>query len=498
MTATAPPNPYDEIPYASHPYWQTHPARLATVARLFSLPAPELDTMRVLEIGCAAGGNIIPLACAYPEARIVGVDYSRVQIDDGRRLADALKLKNIELRHADLMEVDASWGEFDFVLCHGVYSWVPPALQKKILSIAAEQLAPHGIAYVSYNAYPGWHMRGVVREMIRYHALRFDNPHRRIAEARRILDLLVRHAVGGAESAYQKLLRLEAELLAKCDDHYIYHEHLEEYCEPLYFHQFIDRAREQGLDYLGESRLGTMTPTNYGPEAHQSLKSLARDAIELEQFMDYFSNRTFRETLLHRAGRKPNYELQPNLVLPMHVSGIGRVQVPPVDFARGAQTTFLSRTRAPVTTPLPLLKAAIVELSENWPAAMPFDELFAACCRRLNLEATDHERTLLARAVLLVLTSSDMLDVSIEPSKFTIAPGERPLASPLAREQAESQEIVTTGRHESARLTPDQRHAIHALDGTNDVAEVARLTKSSKETAREQIERFARLALLLR
>jgi SAM-dependent methyltransferase/methyltransferase-like protein len=453
--------------------------------------------MRVLEIGCAAGGNIIPLACAYPEATIVGVDYSRVQIDDGREMVTALGLKNIDLRCADLMDVDASWGQFDFVIAHGVYSWVAPPLQSKVLSIAAEQLTPHGIAYVSYNAYPGWHMRGVVRQMMRYHALRFDNPHRRIAEARRILELVSKHAVGAHDSAYGQLLKFEAEMLNKCEDHYIFHEHLEDHCEPLYFHEFIARAREYGLDFLGEPHLGAMTPTNFGADAHQALKSLSRDAIELEQFMDYFSNRTFRETLLHRAGRKPNYELQPSLVWLMYIAGCGRVKEPPIDFTKGVQTTFMSRSGAPVTTPLPLLKAAIVALTERWPTAMSFDELFTACCRQLTLDGTAHERTLLARAILLVLTTSDMIEVSIEPSKFTITPGEKPLASPLAREQARTRAIVTTGRHESTRLSAADQHALPALGGTNSVADVALLTKTSKDIVREQIGRFAKLALIL-
>jgi methyltransferase-like protein len=332
---------------------------------------------------------------------------------------------------------------------------------------------------------------------MRYHALRFGSPHQRIAEARRILDVVSKHAIGAKDSAYNRLIKQEADLLAKCDDHYIYHEHLEDYCEPLYFHEFIGRAREHGLDYLGEPHLGSMAPTNFGDEAHQALKSLARDAIELEQFMDFFSNRTFRETLLHRAGRQPNYELQPSAVWPMYISGGGRVKEPPVDFVKGVQTTFLSRSGNPVTTPMPLLKAAIIELTEHWPAAVPFDELLTASCRRLGVDVTDHERTLLGRAILLVLTTSDMVEVSLEPSKFTISLGEKPRASALARLQAKSDPLVTTGRHELARLAPAEQHAIQALDGTNTVADVARLTKSSKDEVRGQIERFARLALLL-
>jgi methyltransferase-like protein len=431
------------------------------------------------------------------ESDYIHKGYSRVQIEDGQQLVDALRLTNVELRHADMMQVDASWGEFDFVLCHGVYSWVPPQMQEKILSIAGQQLTPDGIAYVSYNAFPGWHMRGIVREMMRFHALRFSNPYQQISEARRVLDLVSKHASGAKDAAYNQLIKQEADLLAKCDDSYIFHEHLEAYCEPLYFHEFIGRAREHGLDYLGEPCLGTMAPTNFGTEAHKALKSLARDAIELEQFMDFFSNRTFRKTLLHRAGRKPNYELQPSLVWPMYVSGSGRVKEPPVDYAKGVQTTFLSRTGNPVTTPLPLLKAAIVELTEHWPAAISFEELLTGSCRRLGVEITDHERTQLGRAILLVLTSSDMIEVFVEPSKFSLTPGEKPLASALAREQAKSGPLITTCRHEVARLAPAEQRVIQALDGTNNVTDVARITKTSKDLIRQQIEQFARLPVIV-
>jgi SAM-dependent methyltransferase len=492
-----PDNPYDVVPYSSYPYPQTHPGRLATIAQLFSLPAPPLETMRVLEIGCASGGNIIPLACTYPQAEIIGVDYSRVQIDDGLELVRALGLKNIDLRCADLMQVDESWGRFDYVICHGVYSWVAPTLQNKILSIAEELLAPHGIAYVSYNAYPGWHMRGVVRHMMRYHAMRYTNPFQRIAEARRVLEMVMQHALGGKDSPYHLLLNQEAELLAKCGDQYIYHEHLEENCEPLYFHEFVERARQHGLDYLGEPRLGSMTPSNFGGDAYQALRSLARDPIELEQFMDYFSNRMFRETLLHRAGRNPKYELQPELVFPMYVSGAGRANEKAVDFTKGVQVTFTSRHDVPLTTPMPLLKAAIVELTNHWPAAMHFDELFAACCKRLSLEGTSFERTQLARSLLVVLTTSDSIELSTGPTHFTVTPGDKPFASPLARAQAETQSFVTTGRHEMVQLTPEDRRTIHALDGSNDVTAIAKMTKTSNEVARVQIERFARMALVL-
>ncbi|HEV3386835.1 MAG TPA: class I SAM-dependent methyltransferase, partial [Gemmata sp.] len=183
-------NSYDEVPYECHPYPQTHPSRLATIATLFGLSPPPVDNCRVLELGCAGGGNLIPMAEALPESSFVGVDLSLRQIGDGETIVRNLGLMNISLRHASIADVDESYGMFDYVICHGVFSWVPQSTQRKILDISAKCLTPNGVAYVSYNTYPGWHMRGMIRDMMRYHALRFETPDHRVKQARALLDFL--------------------------------------------------------------------------------------------------------------------------------------------------------------------------------------------------------------------------------------------------------------------------------------------------------------------
>src|SRR5262245_7457600 len=120
MTTPAVPTRYDEIPYRSHPFPQTHPDRLATVATLLGLSPTPVTRARVLELGCAAGGNLIPMAEALPEGRFVGVDLSARQLEDGHRTVAALGLKNIQLHHLSIADIPIDWGPFDYVLCHGV------------------------------------------------------------------------------------------------------------------------------------------------------------------------------------------------------------------------------------------------------------------------------------------------------------------------------------------------------------------------------------------
>ena len=152
---------YDEIPYDSKPLFATHPDCLCVAGRLRGLAAAPATNCRVLELGCATGGNLIPMAYGLPESRFVGIDLSPVQIAAGQELCRQVGLKNIELKTASIADLDESWGKFDYIICHGVFSWVPPAIRDKILGSCRQLLAPAGVAYVSYNTYPGWHLKNM-------------------------------------------------------------------------------------------------------------------------------------------------------------------------------------------------------------------------------------------------------------------------------------------------------------------------------------------------
>src|SRR5262249_14504487 len=155
---------YDEVPYDSLPFAESHPDTLATVATLLGMTPAPVTRCRVLELGCAGGGNLIPMAWALPESHFLGIDLSQRQIADGHQAVAAMDLANIELRHASIMDVDSSFGAFDYILAHGVYSWVPAEVQEKTLEICRRNLASQGVAYISFNSYPGWRGLRILRE----------------------------------------------------------------------------------------------------------------------------------------------------------------------------------------------------------------------------------------------------------------------------------------------------------------------------------------------
>jgi methyltransferase-like protein/SAM-dependent methyltransferase len=462
---------YDDVPYASFPFAQTHPDRMATLARLFGLQPPPLATCRVVELGCASGGNLIPMAIAMPQAEFFGVDLSPVQVAEGQAVIDALGLRNIRLLAMSIADVDARLGGFDYLLTHGVYSWVPNAVQEKILAICAEQLAPNGVAYVSYNTLPGWRMRGMIRDLMRYHALPFARPEERVGQARAILDFLARW-VPTENNAYGLLLKSELEALRRQPDYYILHEHLEDTNEPLYFHEFAERAGRHGLQYLAEAEFGTMLASNFPAEAGETVRRIAPDVIRQEQFMDFLRNRTFRQTLLVRADAAVNRNVAPERIEALWVAGSLQPEGTLL-LAEGELVSF----RAPagsLRTPHAITKAATRVMAEQWPRALSIDEVFE---RSLKLLAADGaglpvspdaaRSTLLSD--LLQCYAAGLVELHGMASPFVVEPGERPRAHALARWQAaQGRPQLTSLRHQMVGVDENLRRLLPLLDGSRD------------------------------
>src|SRR5436190_10239929 len=304
------PTSYDELPYPSVPKVWSHPDRLATIARLYGLHPPPIRRCRVLELGCADGGNLLPMAVALPDSEFVGVDYAPRQIADGQEVVDALGLRNVTLQANDVRAVGDDLGQFDYIIAYGIYSWVPPDVQAAILRLCHEHLSPRGVAFVSYNTYPGWHLRALVREMLVYYVRDVDGLGERVVQSRSFLDFLV----NATEALRQRfgstlhfdvsgsILRAERDHLSTHADTYLAHELLEDVNEPVYFHEFVDRASQHGLQYLAEAEFALMQLDDLPEPIADGLRRISRSRIEAEQYLDFLCNRTFRQTLLCHAG----------------------------------------------------------------------------------------------------------------------------------------------------------------------------------------------------
>jgi SAM-dependent methyltransferase/methyltransferase-like protein len=483
---------YDEIPYGSNVFSYSHPDRLATLATLLGMSPPSVDRCRVLELGCGTGTNLICMAVTLSQSRFVGIDLSPRQIAMGQEIVQTLGLTNVELKALSLMDVDEQFGQFDYILCHGVYSWVPEPVQDRILTICARNLAPNGVAYVSYNTYPGWHLRGMVREMMRFHVRQFDEPVVRIEQARALLEFLL-ECVGESKNVYGEMLKTEAEMLEGTGDTYLYHEHLEEVNYPVYFHQFAERAAAHRLQYLAEAQ-PTALPITLSPSARETLERISVDLIHGEQYLDFVRNRTFRRTLLCHAAIPLQRPPRPQTVLHLQLAARLQPNAPTVDLDPRTAVEFQSVEKISLTVQDPLLKAALVYLLEVWPRIVPFETLWNSVVERVRQAlppgaVPDDLDSLPLADALLQCFLSNLVELHVHAPEFTIAVSERPSASPLVRLQAQNGNPITSLRHRAVEVTGFERQLLPFLDGSRTQTEVLETLISAVARGDLHIER---------
>ncbi|MDD5034995.1 MAG: class I SAM-dependent methyltransferase [Methylococcaceae bacterium] len=460
------PSGYDAIPYYSQAFAQSHPDRLASIARIFGLTPPDIARCRVLELGCAAGGNLIPMAYALPDSEFVGVDLSAAQVESGRRTIVRLGLNNVRIEQASILDIDESWGNFDYLICHGVFSWVPPEVRDKILRIASRQLGEQGVAYISYNTYPGWNIRGTVRHMLGYHATPDASPAERVAQARRLLDQLVT-AMPQEGDAYAQMFTSEVERLRVSEDWYLYHEVLEPNNEPMYFHQFIEYAQNAGLQYLAEAEFSNMLTLRLPQPMAQALHEMSRDILQFEQNLDFMRNRHFRQTLLCKAGARPHHALSADSLAGLYIAS-GAQAEPAIDLRPGVAVNFRIKGGAQGATDNPLTKAALGLLAQRWPLGWAVDELFDAACEQAAPWLPDSDPAMLRTPLahdLLQCFLSGLIDLHSWQPPCVSQVSALPVASAWAVDEAAERSLVTNLRHEVINLVPFSRALLTLLDG---------------------------------
>jgi methyltransferase-like protein/SAM-dependent methyltransferase len=484
-------NPYDQVPYPGLSYTPTHPDRLAVVARLMGMEPAPAEHCRVLELGCAVGGNLVPMAYGLPGSHFLGIDNSARQVAEGQETVAALGLENVELRPLDILEVTPDLGEFDYIVAHGVYSWVPDAVRSKILDICRENLAPNGVAYVSYNTYPGWHMVHIVRDMLLYHTRHIADPLARASQARAVLDFFAQATAHDQESAYSSFLSMYAGVIGEklngsTTRHatLVLHDEMAEINEPLYFYQFAEQVARHGLQYLGEADLSGMRGrlvegSEIPPPVADGLRQLAGDLVELEQAVDFLHNRMFRRTLLcHQEVELPP-RITPDPVRDFYVTSRARPAVADPDLFSVSVVKFQSGDGPAITTDHPVSKVALHYLAEQWPAPVSFDELVSAARARwsagapetqaANPEEVDAE-VLAANLLTAYGYSNSLVDFHANLPPFAPEVSERPVASAVARFQIQRGNQVTNLRHERVTLDGFDGFLLYHLDGSRDRA----------------------------
>jgi SAM-dependent methyltransferase len=352
---------YDEVPYPGHPFPQTHPDRLATLAQLFGLAPAAPSACRFLEIGCGDGGNLLPMACSLPGSQFVGIDVSGRAIAAARGRAHAAGIDNVRFEERSLADWRPEAGSFDYAVAHGVYSWVPAPVRDALMALCSHALAEHGVAYVSYNAMPGGHLRDILRNLLKAHVDASAPPAEQMAAARELLDVL------RAAWAYDEQLHTLVSLATKMredGDALLFHDTLAEVNQRMYFDDFVAHAGRHDLQFVAEANFWEMQ-VGWLPAQLREGVLATDDRLRREQLLDQLRMRTFRQTLLCHARHELADTPRLDTMLSLSVSAQAQAGVPDDE----GRVTFTGANGSNLTTDhgavVRALERSLVELART-------------------------------------------------------------------------------------------------------------------------------------
>jgi len=462
---------YDDVPYEDFPVTESHVDTLYLEARRAGLDAAPPTRARILELGCAHAVNLIPMAFDLPKAQCLGIDLSENQIERARAHVQSLGLSNLELRCADVMDVDLGERRFDYVIAHGLYSWVPEPVRARVLTLCRDHLAEGGVAYLSFNAMPAWGIRGAIARALQQGVGPTDDPSEQVRRARAVLARLeeVQPLRGTAEGA---LMKIEIEALRDVPDSYLLHEYLVPCSRAFYLHEVVERAQQAGLRWTGDVAPSSLSPAERR-QTRAALEDLADDPLVAEQLTDIVGFRQFRASLLCRADA--------SLAAPPSQSELlaeGFVAAPPDDPSPGDSAE---------------VRVILDALGQRWPR----DLSLAALAQVLGCEEA---------AVVEPLGSLvDDGRVRLRPRSLPIVtePPPRPRVTALTRFEAQYRSFVTTPQHEHAPLDAFHAALVAHLDGRHTHAALVEVLADDIEAGRlelagEQVPARAQLSAALR
>lgn len=470
---------YDDIPYDGGANAPSHPRKLAVLGRAFGLnPAPP-QTARILELGCSLGTNILNIAYTLPDAECVGMDLFESQVNEARNRAQTLGLNNIRFEVADLMDFGDGEEPYDYILACGVFSWVPEPVRNRILELCGRLLKPHGIAYITYNIYPGWYMRQPLRDLV-VMASGSGHIRERIQRSAHMLDFMARATsrLKTKDETFARIVARERSIMQAMPAEYLAHEHLESTNAPIYFKDFVALAGEQGLQYLADAAISTMFPTELDAETAEELQNLTSSQVGLEQLLDFIRGRQFRQSLLCRGDAPLERSLESFSVRDLFISSNGSI-IGEDDPAYDPAAIKFRAGESVVNVRDPELAYALQAISDAAPRFCRFEELLP--------ENADEETASRTDSNMVQLYLRGVITLEADQTAVATTVGERPRASQAALLLG-SNGALPNRFHQTMDLTSLELMVIPLADGSRTTAEIRTDAKAKLESMAERPE----------
>ena len=358
-------------PYCAFPISWTAPEKLALASLLHGGPRLPLDHYRVLELGCANGANLLPMAWYRRHGEFTGLDGSALQIALATDSRDKLGLTNLRFVHGDFLSaINHLDGPFDIIMAHGVFSWVADDARDAMLTMCSSLLAPNGLLYLNYNAKPGWTVRGMVRDFLMQQTVHASSLKER-AEMCQAVAAKVIAPLQAEEHSYSRLMGNEFQIVIKQNPAYIAHEYLSPENNAYWRNEFFSLLQDFDFAYVADADFNcisnriTMDYANLLQEAGLA-DSTAGDSADLICYRQMQS-----PILTHAPLVKKTCDDKEFAKLIMASS------LEPVEVKKGNHLSFKHASGQEIESSNESIRRALIKLQPLWPRGLSIRSLFA-------------------------------------------------------------------------------------------------------------------------
>ncbi|MBL1210761.1 class I SAM-dependent methyltransferase [Geminocystis sp. GBBB08] len=299
-----------EINYTYGFYGELSPLKLALATAVNSVHPPDLNKpFNYCELGCGRGYTTNLLASAYPHAQFYANDFNPNHILEAKTLASSATNQNVHFFDDSFTKfIHQDLPQFDFIVLHGIYSWITPENRQAIVKFIDQKLTVGGLVYLSYNALPGWSVAIPIQGLMLRHRQQSSEPIlESIEQALNFTGKLIDTKAG--YFVQNPNLKNRYERLKLQNRYYLAHEYFNEQWNSFYFDQVVQELEEAKLNFIGSAQLTDYVDVlNLSQEAQKELNEI-KDPIYKEVVRDFYLNTQFRRDIFAR-GKLPMTPVQ--------------------------------------------------------------------------------------------------------------------------------------------------------------------------------------------
>lgn len=468
---------YNKIHYEGVIAPNSFPDHLALCAIWHNSGHSPLQRFRFTELGCGDGANLLPLAFYHRDSTFIGIDSSESALKRAQEGARTIGLRNVQLLNKDICEIEpAELAPSDYIVVHGLYSWVTEDARNAILNICGKKLSNKGLAYISYNAQPGWATRSIVRETLRRSTkVQEASLEQKSEQATKIASQIL-DDLPSRDYAFAALLAEELERVRDGKPFYVFHEYLTEFNEGFWLRDFVGNARQYGLRYVGDAQF-CRWEGQIPKDLRDELSQRDLDPIEQEETADLLCHRYFHASVLSRDGAPREIMSHKDILERVSMATSLCAESDPFDLTEKVVERFIENHGQVVTLDTAITKAAVVLLAAQWPAGMKLEALYQQASALLIQYGCDVMGDARAQLMdeLTTLFEAGVIDVRLTEPGGNKTASEYPKIHALARYEIEHREALTTPYHMPLTLNDDMLKIAGVMNGCKSAKELRQL-----------------------